>query len=263
MKRSIKAFFFEKKWKFYRATFCVGLLVQSLNAHALNQQKDITIVGGAGPQAGIMLADMITKTCQLKWGCQNDEDFPYIQLLSFPFSDMLSSSYSNEVACELKQLIEHELTEEKTKSWVIACNTLHIYADLLQTGSNFYHIMEVTKPFIKDETALILCTSASLKSRIHAKYLNSFYPNLDDQEEIDQIITTILSGKITHEETKKLENICLKYPKLIPVLGCTELSVLQAKYPLSIKIIDPCEILSEKLATDWYLAKTKTFKALD
>ena len=253
LERNILVLMIQKSFS-YLALAC--LLVHNLEAKSIDRPKDITIVGGAGPQAGIMLADMIVRACQIKWGCQNDGDFPYIQLLSYPFSDMLSLGYSDVVAKELEFLVNHELTIEKTKAWVIACNTLHIYADKLSTGCNFTHIMEVTRPYIKDRKALILCTSASRKEQIHAKYLNAAYPeDIDDQRAVDEIILSILSGELDKEFSRKLEAICLKYPECIPVLGCTELSLLQVKHPLSIPVVDPCEILSEKLATDWYLSR--------
>jgi len=57
---------------------------------------DIGIIGGAGPLAGALLFEQIIEICQKDYGCIRDFDFPSINLVSFPFSEMLCGDVDQE-----------------------------------------------------------------------------------------------------------------------------------------------------------------------
>ncbi len=97
------------------------------------QPKRIGIIGGAGPWVGGLLFQKIVQVLQEKYGCREDQDFPYMMLLSYPFADMLKKP-DDAAQCEIvrNQLKDcfQTLVDNKIDYAVIACNTLHRVLEL-------------------------------------------------------------------------------------------------------------------------------------
>ncbi len=222
--------------------------------------KKIGIIGGAGPEAGYLLFKNIIKILQEKFHCKNDKDFPEIHLINYPFSPILSlkdsEKYKSKVRLELQTCIQN-LHKCGVDVFVIACNTLHNFIDKLDFyGMSFLHIVDETICKIKKENLskiLVISTETSSKKKLYTSANIEFASlNKSHQKNIDVIINKILSGKFGEVDSNLIQEIAYNTIKEIKaegiILGCTELSVLQEKYPFTlpnIKLFDPLKILSE------------------
>lgn len=240
--------------------FIIGILVMKL---ALPK---IGVVGGAGPMAGLLLCQKIVQICQERYGCRRDADFPYIMLLNYPFADMLAQDQFPEQKNTIKSQLDACLNTFASNGialGAIACNTLHAYLDGL-VPLTFVHIMEETKRKMNEdkiERSLVLCSGTSAKNLIHRSYLNCSYPSEAFQKRVDDLIATILAGRETIEDvyrlTEELEHSSSTLgmeEEIGLVLGCTEFSVLNDKWPLlrhglgsRWKVIDSTQELAEGL----------------
>ena len=215
-------------------------------------KKSIGIIGGAGPMSGLLLFQFIIEICQKKYNCHNDEDFPLILLLNFPFSDMLKTPKESIIAQELQNSFAKLQGVEIIG---IACNTLHNFLPKVKDKRLIDMPKETDKHISKKET-LILCTTTSKKKKA---YSDSIYLNEKDQNTVDEIIDRILKGNITKEDSNFLEKIIETNIKTNPkiesiILGCTELSLINHKHKINSekKIIDPLFILANKLCSLCY-----------
>jgi len=222
----------------------------------------IGIIGGAGPIAGLQLANHIIRICQNKYQCVDDADFPYIMLLSFPFADMLTIDSGNSqrelLQKQLKECFE-TFSQHKISYAAIACNTLHEFL-VPSPGIEFLHMIKETAEFLKKNEisrSINLCTETSSKTQLHRKFFNCEYPSVKDQAIVDEVIYRILGGNIRAEDSEKLAKIAAKFRKdentpLGIILGCTELPLLNDKFPIdhfvkNCVIIDPMMIVAERL----------------
>jgi len=217
-------------------------------------KKTIGIIGGAGPMAGILLAQKVMAICQQRYGCKQDSDFPKLTLVSYPFSEMLVPLPTP----ERREAITHELTEaisslKEADYLAIACNTLHSFLPK-KTPKGFPKLInmleETRRVLLKQKMALILCTSTSRQAKLHNLPCKSQYP--EAQHTLDQVIDDILRIGPSPTQREALENLIKDEADECDavVLGCTELSLLQEYHPVSfpgIDLIDPMETVADKL----------------
>jgi aspartate racemase len=237
----------------------------------MKSKNKIGIIGGAGPEAGLQMMQKIVDICQKEHGCSRDEDFPYMMLLSYPFADMLSAAITD----EQKKLVSNQLEEcfetfskNDINIVAIACNTLHLFlnhhADV-HTGIKLIHMIDICgKTCLRMELAerLVLCSNTSATMGLHASHFACIYPEADLQKRCQAVIDLVLAGTIALKDVqafiKDLNHALIHFNKNSPqvglVLGCTEFSVLNEKFPLHaygldsrFAIIDTNEIVARAL----------------
>lgn len=223
----------------------------------MNKLPKVAIIGGAGPMAGALLFGKIIHICQEAYGCKNDEDFPCIMLYSYPFSDMLKSSFNRPLITNQLGVSFDYLRKNGFEIAVIACNTLHAFLEKGQTKNlSFVHLIQETGSYLQGDQALVLCTSTSAKSQVHKKAFPCNYPESSFQKFMDRLIDKILAGKQTKEDARILSEAVNAIQGDVKgiVLGCTELSVLNEQFPLKSNglnerffVADPNQIAAEKL----------------
>ncbi|MDF2550300.1 MAG: Asp/Glu/Hydantoin racemase family protein [Chlamydiales bacterium] len=208
-------------------------------------RKKIGIIGGAGPMAGALMFQQIVEICQTEYNCQKDFDFPEIILHSYPFSEMLSADRN-------PQKIQRELTNLAQSLDVgillIACNTLHAFIDADFPQEKCIQIPDVVRDVLSS-IPKVICSSTSRQSAIHQASFACVYPSIKVQEELDEIIASILKGHISDDLSERLSTLILEEgEKAQPVvLGCTEFSLLHSRYPIpALNIIDPSYLLAKK-----------------
>ena len=86
--------------------------------------KKIGIIGGAGPEAGSLLFNMIIRKLQSE-GKHNDHDFPEIHLLNYPFYFAINSTLKEELLREQLKEALNKLEKNNVDIIALACNTLH------------------------------------------------------------------------------------------------------------------------------------------
>ena len=95
---------------------------------------------------------------------------------------------------------------------------------------------------------LVLCTSTSVRHRVHQRHFPCVYPDSILQELIDVMIDHILQGRDQESILERLMQILRNIDQRSIILGCTELSLfyepLKAQDP---RIIDPLEIIANKI----------------
>lgn len=234
----------------------------------MKNNKNIGIIGGAGPIAGSILFNQIIDICQKKYQCHQDADFPLITNLSFPFSDMFTLQ-----SFEQREIIKNELKScfsmllnNNCNIIVIACNTLHEFLDhdFLNRnlkGNFFLNMIQETGFLLKKQrisNAFVLCSETSADCGLHKKYFSCNYPEKAFQKEIQDLICKILSGNFSYQDSEILsEKLNKKFlnnsEKIALVLGCTEFSVLNHTFPLRqylseyFSIVDTNQIIAEKI----------------
>jgi aspartate racemase len=227
----------------------------------------IGIIGGAGPMAGLLLCQNIIQLCQKVYRCQEDSDFPYFMLLNYPFADMLKTE-----RVSIRQTIQDQLSQcfntfvsQGIQIGAIACNTLHAFLDVKMPLQIVHIIKEIERALKSKEIrqSLVLCSRTSAQNQLHQSFFDCQYPNYEFQVKVDALIDSILKGEEKIEDLTQLIddihsfcswNFHRNDEPIAIVLGCTELSVLNVKYPLSVLgldsrfvVIDSTHVLAEGL----------------
>ena len=196
----------------------------------------IGILGGMGTQAGL---DFCNKLALVNRG-KTDQQYPLFILYNksnIPKRPENIKKYSN----VLKSLIKGSklLQKNNCKFIVMPCNTAHYWHDDLQKKIKipilnmpkevFLHTKKNCK---KDSKVGILCTEATLKTRVYNKYFDKSYELVSPRKSlqkssVNKAIKFVKMGKIKLAEkairpaVNDLINI--KCKKII--LGCTELPI--------------------------------------
>ncbi|NGX50262.1 MAG: putative amino-acid racemase [Chlamydiae bacterium] len=224
-------------------------------------KRSIGIVGGAGPQAGLLLCQTVFDLLQQEYQCKADADFPMLTLISYPFAEMLAPSLPKAQKDLIRRQLEETLLRLErggTELIAIACNTLHAFLPSTKVikQAQLVSLIEEIEEYLlsqKIEKVLVLCTGTSTKNRVHTRICSCVYPDSGDQKVIDTIIEEVLRGEINSAQstllTEMITRIMGENPDIqATILGCTELSQIECRYPLETPmVIDPIKIIARKL----------------
>ena len=222
----------------------------------------IGILGGMGTQAGL---DFCNKLAKLNVG-KLDQQYPMFVLYNksnTPKRPENLKKYYN----VLKALIEgcKMLQKNKCKFIVMPCNTAHYWQEDIQKKINIPLIsmpkevyQHARKNCKKNSKIGILCTEATLKTKVYNKYFDNGFnlvsPNkILQKNSVNKSIKFVKMGRI--KEAERVIRPAVKYliknkcKKII--LGCTELPIAIFAYKSFKKIkkskvfIDPNLLLAE------------------
>ena len=222
----------------------------------------IGILGGMGTQAGL---DFCNKLAKLNTG-KLDQQYPMFVLYNksnTPRRPENLKKYYN----VLKALIEgcKMLEKNKCKFIVMPCNTAHYWQEDIQKKIKIplismpKEVYKHTKKTCKKNSKIgILCTDATLKTKVYNKYFDKDFnlispEKLLQKNSVNKSIKFVKMGKI--KEAEKTIRPAVKYliknkcKKII--LGCTELPIAIFAYKSFKKIkkskvfIDPNLLLAE------------------
>lgn len=213
----------------------------------------IGIVGGAGPLAGVKMLEYLFTFAGSLYGCYQDSDYPEISLISFPFSDMLSTAKDEKKIRQELSTCLLRLRSQGAAVLVIACNTLHNFLDRRDDTTDFVNLPFLLKETIpENKVPLVLCTSTSRNLKLHKKYYACTYPSAETQLEVDKIIARILKNQDANAVVCDLVKLIEAESPSTIILGCTELSLyakeLSAGLSVSGKsILDPLELAAKKV----------------
>ncbi len=140
--------------------------------------KTIGIVGGAGPLAGALLFERVLTLANRQYDCYRDSDYPEVLVISFPFSEMLTSKKDDALLTkELSQCLNH-LRDQGAEVLGIACNTLHNFLDPKDDQDDLLHLPRlVANELTVEEIPLVLCTTTSRKFQMHRSFFACVYPD--------------------------------------------------------------------------------------
>ncbi len=222
----------------------------------------IGILGGMGTQAGLDFCNKLAKFYRGKL----DQDYPMFVLYNKSNTPRRPENLKkyNKV---LKELINgcKMLEKNKCKFIVMPCNTAHYWHEdvqkkikipLLSMPKEVY--LYSNKTCKKNSKIGILCTEATLKTKIYNKYFDKNFklisPNNNLQKSsVNKAINFVKMGKVKEAE-KKLKpavNYLIKQKCKKIILGCTELPIAIFAYKTFRKakeskiFIDPNLLLAE------------------
>jgi len=221
----------------------------------------IGILGGMGTQAGL---DFCNKLAVINRG-KSDQKYPLFILYNksnIPKRPENLKKYYN----VLKSLITgcNLLQKNKCKFIVMPCNTAHYWHDDLQKKIKIPIIsmpkevyLHAKKTCKKNSKIGILCTEATLKTKIYNKYFDKNFklvsPNKSLQTKfVNKAIKYVKLGKVREAEKaiKPAVNYLIKINCKKIILGCTELPIAIFAYKSFKKIkeskifIDPNLLLA-------------------
>ena len=200
--------------------------------------KNITIgiLGGIGPEAtGNFYLRLISEIQKLKF-VKSNTDYPRIIINSIPAPELTSAEIT---AKQLEPYIEgvKQLEKYGADFIVMACNTIHLYHNLLQKGVHvpILNLQDSVKEFIKTEkikSVSVFGTPATVEGGLY-KFSDINYSN-PNKEELKQLSSAIENFSKGHQRVKqiaKVNALADKYFKdgtEIIILGCTEISLMLA-----------------------------------
>jgi aspartate racemase len=222
----------------------------------------IGILGGMGTQAGL---DFCNKLAKLNSG-KLDQQYPMFVLYNksnTPKRPENLRKYYN----VLKPLVEgcKMLQKNKCKFIVMPCNTAHYWHEDIQKKIKIplismpKEVYKHTKKTCKKNSKIgILCTEATLKTKIYNKYFDKDFnlvspKKLLQKNSVNKSIKFVKMGKIKAAEKviRPAVNYLIKNKCKKIILGCTELPIAIFAYKSFKKIkkskvfIDPNLLLAE------------------
>jgi aspartate racemase len=222
----------------------------------------IGILGGMGTQAGL---DFCNKLAKLNSG-KLDQQYPMFVLYNksnTPKRPENLRKYYN----VLKSLVEgcKMLQKNKCKFIVMPCNTAHYWHEDIQKKIKIplismpKEVYKHTKKTCKKNSKIgILCTEATLKTKIYNKYFDKDFnlvspKKLLQKNSVNKSIKFVKMGKIKAAEKviRPAVNYLIKNKCKKIILGCTELPIAIFAYKSFKKIkkskvfIDPNLLLAE------------------
>lgn len=181
---------------------------------------------------------------------KRNKDYPQLILNSINASELISSSTSEyELSDYLSGL--KELDGLNPHFIIMACNTIHLYHNLLQSKINcpIINLREEVNNFLRNNkinSILIIGTKQTANKLYRFKKIETFKPTDLEQEALSQAIFDFNRGLNKEVCIKETEAICAKYLSLgakYILLGCTEFAVMlkDSKLP----VINTLDILTE------------------
>ena len=222
----------------------------------------IGILGGMGTQAGLDFCNKLTKFYRGKL----DQDYPMFILYNKSNTPRRPENLKryNKI---LKELVAgcKMLQKNKCKFIVMPCNTAHYWHKNIQKRINVPLLsmpkevyLHANKTCKKNSKIGILCTDATLKTKVYNKYFDKNFnlvsPNKNLQKNsVNKAIKFVKMGKVKEAEKslRSAVNHLIKQKCKKIILGCTELPIAifsfksLKKTKLSRIFIDPNLLLAE------------------
>lgn len=195
----------------------------------------IGILGGIGPEAtGNFYLKLISEIQKQKL-VKSNTDYPRIIVNSIPAPELTSKIIQNQLADYIKGI--RSLEKYGADFIVMACNTIHLYHDLLQKeiGIPILNLRDAVGIFLKNnkfKSVSVFGTHATVKSSLYKfNGINYVNPGKEDLEKLSLAIENFNKGYERKEQIYKVSTLAKKYidnGTEIIVLGCTEISLLLA-----------------------------------
>ena len=221
----------------------------------------IGILGGMGTRAGL---DFCNKLAKLNVG-KTDQNYPLFILYNKSNIPKRPENL-NRYNFVLKSLVKgcNLLKKNKCKFIVMPCNTAHHWHEDLQKKIKIPIIsmpkevyLHTKKTCKKNSKIGILCTEATLKTKVYSKYFDKYFNLVSPTKSlqlnsVNKAIRLVKTGKVKEAEKaiKPAVNHLIKIKCKKIILGCTELPIAIFAYKSFKKIkksktfIDPNLLLA-------------------
>ena len=220
----------------------------------------IGIIGGAGPLASALLYQLIVEEYYLRQKQGETRPLPEMLFFNHTFPRGLTLEESDHNKKRLENELEigiQQLRQAGASTICIACNTLHSFLTSTQEKS-LLHLPQAVIASLREKGLRrvgILSTETTRNSTLYRdKKILLEYPSKEDQSILNPILDRILEGVILREDSICLSQMIQKMRETQNIegiiLGCTDLSVLNHRYPLHTKevlLFDSIKILATNI----------------
>ncbi|GHU50547.1 aspartate racemase [Bacilli bacterium] len=220
--------------------------------------KSVGIIGGVGATTTSVFYEKIVYDCQNI----NHEHRPLVVITSVPTPYKVENEtiLNNNVSGFRELLINEAKRLEKTGVDYVCmpCNTLHHFAKDIKNAISlpFVSIVDTTMDYINKNGYKKVGMISTGSTVINKVYENRFIedgidfvcPNSTDQQEMNNIITRIISNKLLDTDREFLEKVIVKHKQNgadCIALACTDLQMLKPKG--DIPIFDTMSELANKI----------------
>ncbi len=222
------------------------------------------ILGGMGPQASIRLYELIIQSSIRDYGIRDNANVPHILLDNIPVPDLVLSRDDEEKTIRIVEEEAKRLAKAGATLLVLACNTMHLYANRFQSvaGIPFLSMIDSVVKKVLDsgvQKVGLVGSPTTMRSDLYLTPLQNagievLIPKQSDQDRIGTLIHGVIAGTIDAKDTKDFNAIAgklLSEGAQAVILGCTELPFLvDAK--TDVHFFDSLEILSESICTELF-----------
>jgi aspartate racemase len=218
----------------------------------------IGILSGMGAAAGVHVLDLLIAECQRR-GARADKDFPEILLYNLPASGMNEKGVTDENAIRVELLGGVKLLNEAgCRFIIIACNTVHVYREMLQRKSDAL-ILDMPTAAIRTCAGLmkigVLSSRTTRETGLYEKAIKKMLGaeclqvSECEQGAVDMMIGHIIAGTVEGRHEIALQSIISDLvaagaEKVI--LACTELPLMPLEFKPGL-LVDPAQEVVEEV----------------
>lgn len=223
----------------------------------MNKQSRLGIIGGLGPLASTFFYELITKHTL----AARDQD--HLDLVLFSHASMIDRTEALKTEAGRKRLVDTLVADARlleqagAKYIAVPCNTTHVvWQEVVEeSGARWIHMIRETAEAIRQQfpevkRVGILATDGTIENALYQKELiqvglEPMIPAQETQKQIMRIIyEQVKAGKAV--DYNLFEEIIAQFHDRgaeVIILGCTELSVINAQRGLPPYCIDAMKIL--------------------
>jgi len=234
---------------------------------AVNQKKKtIGMLGGMGPGASASLYNKIIKYAQYKYNAVQDFDYPPLVIYSLPLEGFDETGIVDGESVK-KQLVQgvQKLESAGCDIIIIACNTVHIYYDIMQKAIDvpILNIVNETKKKVQkagyNKVGLLASESTNQLNLYQNKFskdgIEIISANKDQQKIINAVIENVMGGNQGIEDVIALKSVIRSYVRQgaeAVILGCTEIPLAINQTDTDVELFDATTSIVE-LSVDFSL----------
>lgn len=237
--------------------FVVNTMSASMEAARIASEGQLGIITGSGPEAGLDLWTKLlhARRAQLGTDYRGDLDAPTVRIISLPTLGLsMDMDQHGEFIWSVLVKTARELAME-CKSYTIACNTLHCFAERLHDlpGGRFVSVQETVRKELRSrgkQSFALLGASAVMALDRWSPYVElngEFEIETIDGTTLDKLIYAIKTvGRSNSELSGEFMRIVQRLQNEVVVLGCTELPLI-TPLPTKHALLDVTSLLAEGL----------------
>lgn len=222
-----------------------------------NQKHRIGIVGGMGPQAGVILQQYIIEETAAK----RDQD--HVQVVTFTnpqIPDRTTSLVEDDGRSMVSAIVQSikVLQQAGVSIVVMPCITAHARIELVQEAVFPLPVVNMVDSACKllgiDEVVGILATDGTIREKIFEKNrpdIKWVIPQASLQQKVMNLIYDVKAshGVVSGKHSNQLDSLVQEMKKQGAqkvILGCTELSVVGSQKPME-DTVDPLRSVAKNL----------------
>ncbi|MDE2020439.1 MAG: amino acid racemase [Patescibacteria group bacterium] len=232
----------------------------------MEKHKKVGIIGGVGPQSTNFIYEKIIELSQLKYGAQNNADYPSLIIESVPVPDFISDTQNIETAERMLTDTARALVTAGATRLCIGSNTVHILLEKLRTQTKvpFISMIElvaqkcIERGFTKVGVlgTPVLIGSGLYPAELEKNGIAAILPTAEQMKPIEKIIRGVIAGSHTQPDKQAyiavLDAMFAQGADAI-ILGCTELPLAVNYEALGARALNSDAILAEGIV-DYYYA---------